>query len=126
MHSFHSHLKRSRSTQRLISVPYLFAEAERNQLTAKMNRHTLIAALLAVAVVMVGGRRLPIEVDNAIDGGHALSQGKDWVEVSRSPPTRVAKHKGHSLELECEVIGQPTPSVHWVHGSAQLRNVRTT
>jgi hypothetical protein len=92
-----------------------------------MNLKILLALVFAVAATRCGvnAHRLPQVVDNSIDSNKAMAVNKDWVEVTRSPPARAGKHGSRSLELECEVIGQPTPSVQWVHGSAQLSSVST-
>jgi Immunoglobulin I-set domain len=88
-----------------------------------MNKPIFRLSVLTMIVAMAQGLRLPVDMDNTIDGGQAITMNKDWVEVSRAPPARVAKYSGRSVELECEVIGQPTPSVRWVHGSAQSSTV---
>lgn len=48
---------------------------------------------------------------------------KEWLKVSKKPPTRLHYHDGQSLELECEVIGSPAPVVEWVRGTGQRIDV---
>lgn len=47
----------------------------------------------------------------------------DFVKIVKAPVSRISQPVGYSIELECEVIGSPTPIVQWVHGSGQYVNV---
>lgn len=48
---------------------------------------------------------------------------KEWIKVSKKPPTRLHYRDGQSLELECEIIGSPAPIVEWVRGTGQRIDV---
>ncbi|XP_040156857.1 neural/ectodermal development factor IMP-L2 [Anopheles arabiensis] len=51
------------------------------------------------------------------DGGRAIRP--TFVKITAAPPARVAQIRGTTVELECEIMGSPTPTVQWVHGSGQ-------
>uniref|UniRef100_A0A182PSW2 Ig-like domain-containing protein n=1 Tax=Anopheles epiroticus TaxID=199890 RepID=A0A182PSW2_9DIPT len=51
------------------------------------------------------------------DGGRAIRP--TFVKITSAPPARVAQIRGTTVELECEIMGSPTPTVQWVHGSGQ-------
>jgi hypothetical protein len=67
------------------------------------------------------------EMDNAISSPSENQpqevEKKDWIKVTKKPPTRVHYHDGQSIELECEVIGSPAPNVEWVRGTGQMIDV---
>lgn len=73
------------------------------------------------------GRSISSEPDNSLSANSVNSvtyeQPRDWVKISRAPPARVTQVRGTTIELECEVMGSPTPIVQWVHGSGQMIDV---
>lgn len=38
-----------------------------------------------------------------------------WVKISQGPPTLITGAQGTTIELECEAIGSPAPSIYWLH-----------
>lgn len=73
------------------------------------------------------GRSISSEPDNSLSANSVNSvtyeQPRDWVKISRAPPARITQVRGTTIELECEVMGSPTPIVQWVHGSGQMIDV---
>lgn len=48
---------------------------------------------------------------------------KDWVRISRAPRTVVTAPIGTRVELECESIGSPAPSISWLKGNIPIIEV---
>lgn len=48
---------------------------------------------------------------------------REWIKMSKKPPSKVHYHPGQTIELECEIVGSPAPIVSWVRGTGQLVNV---
>lgn len=52
------------------------------------------------------------------------TKGDDqWVKISQGPPTVVTGSQGSRIELECEAIGSPAPSIYWLHESDENTRV---
>ncbi|XP_035780952.1 neural/ectodermal development factor IMP-L2-like [Anopheles albimanus] len=109
-----------------------------------MNRdHLFIVVVMALALAMLtghcSGRAVELDADGssiaaASDAAGAPSAASSlgiraaepgraarptFVKITTPPPARVAQIRGTTVELECEIVGSPTPSVQWVHGSGQ-------
>lgn len=85
-------------------------------------------SVLALLVCNVYGRAID-EPDNAIGGGSSSSSSaaaepfveiNEWVKIK---PIKVRPHVGNMVELECDAIGSPPPSIHWVRGGKAIDNV---
>lgn len=95
----------------------------------KMKKIVLISAVVLSLALSCFGHVIPEalsseEMDNAIQSSPGETQAqdvekKDWIKVTKKPPTRVHYHNGQSIELECEIIGSPAPIVEWVRGTGQ-------
>nr|CAD7570328.1 unnamed protein product [Timema californicum] len=64
------------------------------------------------------------EMDNVSGGASVRSH--DWVKMSEAPPTLINTRLGDRVELDCEAIGSPAPTIHWIRGTAPLSQVHTT
>ncbi|KAL0276862.1 UNVERIFIED_CONTAM: hypothetical protein PYX00_004335 [Menopon gallinae] len=42
---------------------------------------------------------------------------KDWIKISQEPPQIVTTRFGERVEIECEVLGSPTPEIQWLRGN---------
>lgn len=78
---------------------------------------------LAVALLLassINGRAID-DLDNSILGNNnndeKIFAERDWVEISLAPPPKLIQKAGNSVELECEVVGSPQPTIHWVRGN---------
>lgn len=60
------------------------------------------------------------EPDNTISSETTFVEINEWVKVK---PIKVHQHIGNTVELECDVIGSPPPSIHWVRGGKPIDNV---
>ncbi|XP_058169327.1 neural/ectodermal development factor IMP-L2 [Anopheles ziemanni] len=104
---------------------------EFNSLYDIMNcfKRLLLAAALLLALTATGttGRAVDLDTDGTLSASAGSSsesvRGRDvrptFVKVTAAPPARAVQIRGTTVELECEVMGSPTPSVQWVHGSGQ-------
>nr|CAD7258350.1 unnamed protein product [Timema shepardi] len=63
------------------------------------------------------------EMDNVSGGASVRSH--DWVKMSEAPPTLINTRLGDRVELDCEAIGSPAPTIHWIRGTAPLSQVHT-
>lgn len=58
--------------------------------------------------------------DNAISSETVTAEYNEWVKIK---PIKVRPHIGNTVELECDVIGSPPPSIHWVRGDKPIDTV---
>lgn len=83
---------------------------------------TSLLVLLA-SVGSINARAIEDLVENnLLQAGHIgiggdPSEPKDWLKIIEAPPPKVIQALGNSIELECEIMGSPPPTVHWVRGS---------
>lgn len=70
----------------------------------------------------VNGRAIDEQPDNTISSDTAFVEVNEWVKVK---PIKIRPHVGNSVELECDVIGSPPPSIHWRNtlGDKSIDNV---
>lgn len=87
-------------------------------LLQKMNS-IIYLSLFALMVCSVYGRAID-EPDNTISSDSAFVEINEWVKVK---PIKIRPHVGNTVELECDVIGSPPPSIHWVRGDKTVDNV---
>uniref|UniRef100_U5EZP6 Putative neural/ectodermal development factor imp-l2 n=1 Tax=Corethrella appendiculata TaxID=1370023 RepID=U5EZP6_9DIPT len=69
------------------------------------------------------GRSIPEQDNSLTSSSNSNSNSKyrrEWIKISKAPPVTVKQSRGQTVELNCEVIGSPTPIVQWVHGSGQM------
>lgn len=81
-------------------------------------------SVFALLVCNVYGRAID-EPDNTIGGGSGGAAGvyaenKEWVKIK---PIKIRPHSSNMVELECDAIGSPPPSIHWVRGGKAIDNV---
>lgn len=86
-----------------------------------MDSISYLAIIACLLVAGIHGRALD-DLDNSIqgDGGGNIAlelQSSDWVKVTNLPSPKFVQSSGFTVELECEVTGTPTPSIHWVRGN---------
>lgn len=60
------------------------------------------------------------EPDNTITSNTAFVEVNEWVKIK---PIKTRQHGDNTMELECDVIGSPPPSIHWVRGDKPIDNV---
>lgn len=84
----------------------------------KMNS-IIYLSLLALLACSVYGRAID-DPDNAISSETASTEYNEWVKIK---PIKIRPHIGNSVELECDVIGSPPPSIHWVRGDKPIDDV---
>ncbi|XP_065093358.1 neural/ectodermal development factor IMP-L2 [Ochlerotatus camptorhynchus] len=83
-----------------------------------------LLASLAMLVPLINGRAVDLEQDNSLSASSSSSSGPrmarpNFVKITSPPPAQITQVRGSTIELECEVMGSPTPYVQWVHGSGQ-------
>lgn len=76
-------------------------------------------SLLALLACSVYGRAID-DPDNTISSETASTEYNEWVKIK---PIKIRPHIGNSVELECDVIGSPPPSIHWVRGDKPIDGV---
>lgn len=61
-----------------------------------------------------------------VDAQEEIESGevdREWIKMSKKPPSKMHYHIGQTVELECEIVGSPAPIVSWVRGTGQFVNV---
>lgn len=76
-------------------------------------------SLFCLLACNVYGRSID-EPDNTISSETTFVEINEWVKVK---PIKIRQHNANSVELECDVIGSPPPSIHWVRGGKPIDNV---
>lgn len=88
----------------------------------------LFAFVVVCASIAINAQLIDDElIDNSISSGIDSAKPKpqiDWVKISESPPPKVVQNIGSTIELECEAIGSPPPSIYWVRGNNHQALVR--
>lgn len=90
--------------------------------TGMMNLKILnLLAMLALLTPQINGRAVDLEQDNSLSASSSGSRVTmpNFVKITSQPPAQITQVRGTTVELECEVMGSPTPYVQWVHGSGQ-------
>lgn len=82
-----------------------------------------LLASLAMLAPLINGRAVDLEQDNSLSASSSSSGPRvtrpNFVKITSPPPAQITQVRGSTIELECEVMGSPTPYVQWVHGSGQ-------
>ncbi|XP_055317570.1 neural/ectodermal development factor IMP-L2 isoform X1 [Sitodiplosis mosellana] len=81
--------------------------------------NSIIYLSLFALACSVYGRAID-EPDNTISSDTAFVEINEWVKVK---PIKIRPHVGNTVELECDVIGSPPPSIHWVRGDKTVDNL---
>ncbi|XP_069363345.1 neural/ectodermal development factor IMP-L2-like isoform X3 [Maniola hyperantus] len=90
-----------------------------------------LVLILATAALAGGANvnrhlKLLAEIDNHIESNAvAAPSSKRFITLTRRPAARNAHRPGTTLELTCEAIAAPAPSVHWFKNDAPVYEVRT-
>jgi len=81
-------------------------------------------SLLFLCISIHLGMSLPLtdsldseERSNDIGYGDSVpvsSHHNDWVKISQPPPSTVSKLAGATIELNCEAVGSPAPTIQWL------------
>lgn len=84
-----------------------------------------LLAVLATLAPLISGRAMDLDQDNSLSASSSGSRmpRPNFVKITSPPPLQITQIRGNSIELECEVMGSPTPYVQWVHGSGQTAEV---
>ncbi|XP_031626078.1 neural/ectodermal development factor IMP-L2 isoform X3 [Contarinia nasturtii] len=77
-------------------------------------------SLFALLACSVNGRAIDEQPDNTISSDTAFVEVNEWVKVK---PIKIRPHTDNTVELECDVIGSPPPSIHWVRGDKTIDNL---
>lgn len=83
----------------------------------------LSVLILAVWLHFTSCRRLRDNMSNDIEDTSNYIRPKDWVRISREPTPVINAPVGTRVEIECEVVGSPAPSVQWLKGNTPLTDV---
>lgn len=64
-------------------------------------------------------------ISNSLSANNENSffESQDWVKVSEAPPQIVNQPIGARVELECEAVGSPSPTIQWIKGTTTLTEV---
>lgn len=49
-------------------------------------------------------------------GHRTLFESEDWVKVVKAPPEKIVQTLGSTIELTCEIMGAPLPTIQWIRG----------
>lgn len=87
----------------------------------------LSVLFVAVWLHASASRRLTDSLDNDLGGaasnGLGFTRPKDWVRISQIPVPLLSKPVGSRVELECEAIGSPAPTIQWLKDNTPLTEV---
>lgn len=65
-------------------------------------------------------------MDNEISvasGTTTYSEREEWVKINSAPKPIIRKTVGSYVELECEAMGSPPPTIQWLKGKTPLTEV---
>lgn len=70
-------------------------------------------------------RRLTDTISNEVSDttSNYVIRQRDWVRISHDPSKLINAPVGTKVEIECEVIGSPAPSVQWLKGNTPITDV---
>lgn len=83
----------------------------------------LSVLLLAIWLHYTTCRRLRDTISNEIGDTSNYVRSKDWVRISHDPVPLINAPVGTKVEIECEIIGSPAPSVQWLKGNTPITDV---
>lgn len=86
----------------------------------------MIIALLIFTVLTVlppSGHGYPTadsgenELDNAIEPNKSRKAPRtDWIKLTKPLPQKITQIWGQIVEVKCEIMGSPAPSIEWFTG----------
>lgn len=86
-----------------------------------------LLAMMAMLAPQINGRAVDLDQDNSLSASSSSTVPRmsrpNFVKITSPPPVQITQVRGSTIELECEVMGSPTPTVQWVHGSGQTADV---
>uniref|UniRef100_A0A1A9WLJ4 Ig-like domain-containing protein n=1 Tax=Glossina brevipalpis TaxID=37001 RepID=A0A1A9WLJ4_9MUSC len=99
-----------------------------------MNLTYLLLGLLVFASSSGSHARVIDDLDNSIEMVdekpssqamlHARSRlGKDWIRFVKTPPGKIIQTMGSPVEIVCEIMASPIPTVQWVVGHLPLSEI---
>lgn len=86
-----------------------------------------------VGLTMVQGANIPMPslrstrmTSNSLNanGENKYYQLRDWVKIAEAPEPIVNEALGARVELECEAVGSPAPTIQWLKGTNPITEVR--
>ncbi|KYB26923.1 Neural/ectodermal development factor IMP-L2-like Protein [Tribolium castaneum] len=83
----------------------------------------VLLSVLLVAFQVANCRRLTDDMDNEISvasGSMAYRDQDEWIKISAPPKPVISKTVGSYVELECEAMGSPPPTLQWLRGKTPL------
>ncbi|KAJ8951134.1 hypothetical protein NQ318_021578 [Aromia moschata] len=85
----------------------------------------LSVLLMAISLNVAQCRRLnDNDIDNEVSSNPAANLGyrehDDWVQISQPPVPVVNKKVGAHVELYCEAMGSPPPTIQWYKGNMRI------
>lgn len=86
----------------------------------------LSVLILALWLHLSSCRRLTETIDNEISSNSneiTFVRPKDWVRISQSPPALLTAQLGSRVEIECEAVGSPAPSIQWLKAGMPFMEV---
>lgn len=91
-------------------------------------------AAVFIYITMSSAASIPIpglrsnRISNALNpnGDNFNFNINDWVKISEAPPQIVTHPMGARVELECEAVGFPSPTIQWIKGNRALTEVMPT
>ncbi|XP_030380132.1 neural/ectodermal development factor IMP-L2 isoform X2 [Scaptodrosophila lebanonensis] len=68
------------------------------------------------------------DVDNSIEAEEKPRSRpfeSDWLKFTKTPPVKVLQTPGATIEIACEMMGSPLPTVQWVVGHMPLSEIES-
>ncbi|GLV36990.1 Ecdysone-inducible gene L2 [Carabus blaptoides fortunei] len=79
-----------------------------------------LSACTAANIPMPSLRSNRISNSLSANNENSYFESQDWVKVSEAPPQIVNQPIGARVELECEAVGSPSPTIQWIKGTTTL------
>lgn len=85
----------------------------------------LLGAFGVLLVSQASCRAIDNDLDNTIQSidGSSDFVARDWIKLVKPLPAKVLQTPGEPIELVCEIMGSPPPTIEWIRGRPQMNMI---
>lgn len=94
--------------------------------------HLILTLIVALAINQSNCRAIDDDddVNNSVQTSNTEPkyEQKDWIKITKTPPSKLLHTSGVLTKIECEVMGSPAPTIQWIRGNipfSELDNYET-